>query len=411
MLNVSQARQESPDRGAPLLFQARDAPDFSLVLGGPIFQLFRRSHLAGEGLELLHRRILVITLLAWLPLLVLSFAGSHLLGSTVELSFPRDIEAHVRLLVALPILISAELIVHLRLRLVVKAFLARRLVREQDVSRFLAAVHSAIRLRNSVPVELGLLLLVFTFGQWLWRSQSALGAATWYGISSGGQLHLTLAGHWYALISIPIFQFILLRWYLRLFIWFRFLWQVSRFNLHIIPTDPDHAGGLAFLGESAYAFTPILFAQGTLIAGLIANRVLYAGDNLWAFKMEAIGMIGFLVAVVLGPLLMFTPQLVRAKHQGLFEYGSLARCYVGAFEQKWVKDGTTKGEELLGTGDIQSLADLANSYAVVRGMRPVPFDLQDVTRLTVATALPLLPLGLTVFSPEELVMRILKILV
>lgn len=43
--------------------------DFSLVLGGPIFQLFRRSHLAGDHLELLYRRLLIITLFAWLPLL------------------------------------------------------------------------------------------------------------------------------------------------------------------------------------------------------------------------------------------------------------------------------------------------------------------------------------------------------
>ena len=31
-------------------------PDFSLVLGGPLFQLFRRAHLSGDALELMHRR-------------------------------------------------------------------------------------------------------------------------------------------------------------------------------------------------------------------------------------------------------------------------------------------------------------------------------------------------------------------
>ena len=29
--------------------------DFSLVMGGPIFQLFRKAHLTGDHLELLHR--------------------------------------------------------------------------------------------------------------------------------------------------------------------------------------------------------------------------------------------------------------------------------------------------------------------------------------------------------------------
>lgn len=392
----------------PLL--AEEPPDFSLVLGGPLFQFFRRAHLSRDGLELLHRRIVAIVLVAWLPLLLLSMLGGHLLAGTVRLPFLHDIEAQVRLLVALPVLIAAELIVHSRIRPVVKAFLARRIVLPPDVPRFLAAIDSAIRLRNSVLVELGLLVLVFTGGQWLWRSQIALGTSTWYAIPEGGHMHLTAAGYWYAFVSIPIFQFILLRWYLRFWIWFRFLWQVSRLDLHLIPTHPDRAGGLAFLGKSSYAFSPILFAQGAVLAGVIASRVLYGGESLWSFKMEAVSLIGFFLVFVLGPLTMFTPQMARAKRKGLAEYGLLANRYVDGFEQKWVVGTAAEGDELLGTGDIQSLADMGNSYAAVKEMRAVPFGLEDITRLAAATAVPLLPLGLTVFSLEELVMRIVKIL-
>jgi len=93
----------------------------------------------------------------------------------------------------------------------------------------------------------------------------------------GGSWNLTPAGLWYVFVSIPIVQFLLLRWYLRLFIWFRFLWHVSRINLHLIPTHPDRSAGLAFLGKSAYAFGPILFAQGAMLAGLVGSRVLYRG--------------------------------------------------------------------------------------------------------------------------------------
>ena len=387
-----------------------ESPDFSLVLGGPIFQMCRRARLSGDALELLHRRILVIALVAWLPLLVLSTLAGHLQDGTLKLTFLHDIEAHVRLLVALPVLIAAELIVHSRLRPVVQAFLTRRIVRHQDVPRFLAALDSATRLRNSVPVELTLLALVFMAGQWLWRSEIALGASTWYAIPEGGHLHLTGAGYWYAFVSIPIFQFILLRWYLRFFIWFRFLWQVSKLNLNLIPTHPDRAGGLAFLGKSSYAFSPILFAQGALLAGLIASHVLYGGQSLLSFKMEAGGLIGIFLVLILAPLTMFTPQMAAAKRQGLAEYGLLASRYVEGFQQKWVVGDAAEGDELLGTGDIQSLADLGTSYDAVKGMRPVPFGLEDIARLAAATALPLLPLGLTVFSLDELLARLVKIL-
>jgi hypothetical protein len=380
--------------------------DFSLVLGGPIFQFFRRSHLAGDGLELLYRRLLIITLIAWLPLLLLAALGSA--AGDVRLSFLHDIEVHVRFLIALPVLVAAELIVHLRMRVVVRCFVERRIVLPEDLPRFHSAIESAIRLRNSVPVEVGLLLFVYTLGPWVWYSRGGMDIATWYA-TPGGRWHLTPAGFWYVFVSIPIVQFILLRWYMRLFIWFRFLWRVSRINLHLVATHPDRCAGLAFLGKSAYAFGPVLFAQGALLAGLVASRVLYRGESLLSFKIQIGGFVAFFVLAILGPLLMFTPRMARAKREGLAHYGLLAQRYVDSFEQKWVLRDSAPSEELLGAADIQSLADLGNSYALVREMRPVPFGFEDIARLAAATAAPLLPLLLTIFSPEELIMRVIKV--
>jgi hypothetical protein len=381
--------------------------DFSLVLGGPVYQLLRRSHLEGDQLELLHRRLVAITLVAWLPLLVLATLGSSA-GTTGRLSFLRDVEVHVRFLVALPILVAAELIVHLRIRPVVRRFVERGIISLQDLPRFDSAIESAVRLRNSVPVECGLLLFVYTVGLWVWNSRIALDTATWYALP-GGRWHLTPAGFWYVFVSIPILQFILLRWYMRFFIWYRFLWQVSRLNLHLVPTHPDRCAGLAFLGKSAYAFGPILFAQGAMLAGVIASRVLYRGESLLSFKLQAGGFVAFFVLAILGPLLMFTPRMARTKRKGLADYGLLAQRYVDSFEQRWVIEDSAPSEELLGAADIQSLADLGNSYAMVREMRSVPFGLEDISRLAAATAAPLLPLALTIFSLEELIIRIIKV--
>jgi hypothetical protein len=379
--------------------------DFSLVLGGPTYQFFRKSHLAGDALEMLYRRLIIITLVAWLPLLLLSIASSST-GSVGRLSFFHDVEVHVRFLVALPVLIAAELIVHSRIRPVVFRFVERRIVIPQDLPRFDRAINSAVGLRNSIPIELGLLLLVYTFGLWLWSSRIAIVAPTWYALP-GGRWHLTPAGRWYVFVSIPILQFLLLRWYLRLFIWFRFLWQVSRIDLNLIPTHPDRCAGLAFLGRSAYAFGPVLFAQGAMLSGLVAARVLYRGESLTSFKLQIGGFIVFFVVAILGPLAMFTPGMGRAKRKGLADYGLLAQHYVECFEQKWVVGHPA--EELLGSADIQSLADLGNSYAVVSEMRTIPLGLKDISRLAVATAAPLVPLLLTIFSPEELIMRVIKV--
>ena len=162
-------------------------------------------------MELLLRRVLFISLFAWLPLLLLSVISGHALGGVIKIPFLRDIEAHARFLVALPMLITAELIVHLRIRPAVSKFVERNLIVPEEMPKFRAAIDSVTRLRNSIGLEVGMLVSVYTLGHWFWRSQVAIGEATWYATPRETHLHLTLAGYWYAFVSVPLFQFILLR--------------------------------------------------------------------------------------------------------------------------------------------------------------------------------------------------------
>jgi hypothetical protein len=385
-------------------------PDFSLVLGGPLFHLYRRLHLSLDALELARRRVVVITLFAWLPLLFLSVLDGHVLGGPIRMPFLYDVDAQVRFLIALPLLILLEVVVHRRIGPELRRFVERRIVVTEDLPGFYRAVNSALRARNSVVLEVTLLVLVYTLGLWIWRSQIAAGGATWYAAPENNHLHLTLAGYWYAFVSIPIFQFMLLRWYMRLVIWFRLLWQVSRLNLHLTAAHPDRAGGIGFLGNGSYIFGPLLFAQGAMLSGLIANRILYEGRGLISFKLEAAGFVVFFTLCILGPLVIFTPLLDRTKRKGSAEYGLLANRYLFGFEEKWIARGGEETSELLGASDIQSLADLANSYSLVRQMRIVPFGPEDIIWLAAATAAPLLPLMLTIFSVEELLTRLIKMI-
>ena len=146
---------------------AADAPmsgEFSLVLGGPLYQLLLQTHLTGDTLELLRRRIVVLTLLAWAPLLALSVAEGHFGGGSVTLSFLHDVEMHVRLLLAPPLLIVAELVVNLRIRPMVAQFLDRGLIPDGARATFDAAIASAMRLRNSITAEVLLIAFVYVVG-------------------------------------------------------------------------------------------------------------------------------------------------------------------------------------------------------------------------------------------------------
>jgi hypothetical protein len=388
--------------------QILDEPqDFSIVLGGPLFQLLRKARLEGDAVDLVLRRLVFFVLVTWLPLFLLTVVGGTA-ASAIRLGFLRDIEVHARFLVALPALVVAELIVHSRMRPVVRWFVERRIILPKDLPLFYRAVESSVAIRNSIPLELALFGVVYTVGLWVWNSRFEVGANTWYAMP-GGRWNLTHAGLWYVFVSIPILQFLLLRWYVRLFIWYRFLWQVSRIPLNLVPTHPDRAGGLGFLGQVAYALGPLLFAQGAMLAGLFASRVLYHGEQLLSFKLEAAGFVVFFVAVIFGPLLMFTRQMSDARRRGLADYGLFAQRYVEAFRDKWVLGTAAGSDELLGTGDIQSLADLGNSYAVVQEMRVVPFGMKDLSRLAISTAAPLMPLLFLIWSPEDVILQVMKV--
>ena len=390
---------------------SKDLPDFSLVLGGPLFQILVRSRLATPALELLKWRIVFFSLFAWLPLLLLSLVDGKAWGG-VGLPFLHDIEMHARFLVALPLLIAAEILVHQRLPLIVGEFIERDIITAAVLPKFKEVIASAMKLRNSVAIELILLILIFVGGYYFWSAVSDIakigtGIGTWYATVTDGATQLSPAGYWYIFVSRPLFQFILIRWYFRVFIWARFLWQSSRLELKLIPTHPDRAAGLGFLGWSSAAFAPLLFAQGVLLAGTMANQIFFAGAKLTDFKLEIVGGVGVLLLLVLGPLLFFSPCLMRAKRTGLRDYGMLASRYVSEFDLKWVRGGATDDEQLIGSGDIQSLADLGNSFQVIREIKPFPFGKDTVIQIVVIPLLPVLPLVLTMIPLEELIIKLL----
>ena len=269
-----------PTRNAGAFFEEPEE-DFSLVLGGPLYQLWRRLHATGLALDLLVRRVIGIPLVAWLPLLVLTVYEGVAIGR-VPVPFLYDLDVHARLLLAVPLLLLAEVVAHQRIRPVVRQFVDAGIVTPEVLPRFRAAIDRTMRLRNSLAVESILAVSVFGFGWMVWTETSSLTASTWYAIVDPAGRHWTLAGRWYIHVSIPIFQFLFYRWTFRLFLWFLFLWRVSRLDLRLTPTHPDRAGGLGFLASAAIAFAPVILAQAIVVSAVIGGRIIFQGETLHA---------------------------------------------------------------------------------------------------------------------------------
>jgi hypothetical protein len=158
------------------------------------------------------------------------------------------------------------------------------------------------------------------------------------------------------------------------------------------------------LVQPTLAFAVFLAALSAIMASVWADRSIVDGVRVTTFSDE------FSVVLILGELVAFAPlawfarSMVHIRLEGLIEYGQLGLRYTRAFNRRWVE--TPRDDDLLGTSDIQSLADLANSFEVVEKMRVVPFGPRHVIVVFVAMATPMLPLVLTEVPVHSLLQNV-----
>ena len=383
-------------------------PEFLVTEGGPTYRLQLRLGLIRANAHRTVQRALLSILLTWIILLILSALQGNAIGHQVGIPFLRDFAAHTRFLLAVPILLLTKLILGPRLTHAANHFVASGLVAEQDYANFDAAVRRGLKWRDSVLAEVGLLLLAYII-MGISQMTLAINVSTWYALKTDAGRSLTWAGWWYVLFCVPLFQFMALRWIWRLFLWAQFLWRMNRLNLRLVPTHPDEAGGLAFVGESQSFFGFMLLGYTIGAAGVIANGVLYDQVPLQQFGPTIGNYVFFAVTIVLLPMTLFTATLRRTKRRGLLQYGTLAMEYNSAFHHKWVIDRSQTEETLLGTADIQSLADLGNSYGLVEKMNSIPMGPRTPIKLALACLIPLSPLLLTVMPLKDILKMAAKV--
>jgi hypothetical protein len=383
-------------------------PKFFLTEGGPTYRMERRLGFIREQSHHTLRRAFLSMLITWLPLFILSALQGNAFGHNVEVPFLRDFAVHARFIVALPLLLFAESLLGPHLAYASIHFVQSGLILEEDFKRFDTAVEEGLKWRDSAVAEFVLFLLSYTFAA-ITLTSLAVQASTWYAIRVGSKHAFTWSGWWFVLICVPLFQFLVLRWIWRLFLWGKFLWRISKLNLQLVATHPDEAGGLAFVGEAHRFFAVILFAFSTGASGVLANNVVYDHTPLPHFAPLIAAYAIISVLIVLVPLLVFCPILLQTKRKGLHKYGTLATEYTTSFQKKWIDAPHPREDVLLGTADIQSLADLGNSFSIIEKMGPLPMGARTPIALTLACLIPMVPLLLTVMPLEDVIKMLFKV--
>ena len=358
----------------------------------------------------LARRIGTLLLITWVPMFVLAIAQGNAIASPPQGSFLADFVTYARFFVAAPVLLVADATIVPRMTATARRFTSAGLVRPADQFRFARAVERLTSRQRSVLATAVLVPLAIVGGWYLTLEHiRGLDMASWKSVGDGQPLWHSLAGLWNRAIAMPIFLFLVYRWVWRLIVWTLFLVSVSRLDLQLTPTHADRAGGLDFLQGMQSAFGMLAFSLSSVLSAQMAVRILYEGARLTSFEGPMIAVLVAVELIFLGPLLVFTPAMTRAKSNGLLVYGELAARYDRAFEHKWI-DGAAVATPLLGSADIQSLADMGNSFELVRRMRIAPFGQAAVIKLLLATALPGLPLLLLAVPLNQIFRDLTKML-
>ncbi len=373
-------------------------------LGGPAYRLMQRLGLIrGEG-PCLGRRMIAFLLITWVPLLILALIEGRALGPTPKESLLLDFATYARFFLALPLLFLSEVIVGPRLRKAGLYFVQGNLVRAADLPCFEAAVNRAAQRREALLPEL--VMLVFALiGAWQLSMETWTGdaiAATWRTSVTAAGDGLSLAGFWYYTIAVPLLQFFMFRWLWRLAIWFMFLRDMKQLNLDLVATHPDRAAGLGFLGGGHLTLAIFPFAFSCILSANVAFQVYFDAVPITSFKILFVVYLVVMLLLILGPLLIFSPLLARTRRQGLRDYSILANTYNRAFHQRWVAGDPPADEPLLGSADIQSLADLGNSFGMIREMKIFPFSQQQILQIAIISSLPGLPLIFLVMPVGEI---------
>jgi len=322
-------------------------------------------------------------LLCWLPIAILSFL--KLSWNQFYLFFLRDIATHVRFLLALPILIFARRGVNNSFNNAISFFYQTKIVDDTNNTAFEQMMNELEKWKSSRIVNFILILIVYLsfFLQEKSHVNDSNIYAPWHIINN----HITIAGWWYLLVSLPIFQLLLYRWFYTIILWMIFLKKVSKLNLHLTSLHPDGLGGLGFLRYTQLSFFPVALAYSMLTAGVMNNLIIFSGISIADYKVAFGSVLLIILFLFILPLLLLMSLLIKVKRRNYMQYSlqswPIARKYEGE-----LKDYYQTEEE---NPDTSWHVDLIGSFEKTRDMKVMLVDKTILLAFTAAVILPFLP--------------------
>lgn len=384
--------------------------NFSLTENGFITLVLKKFKLEQK------RGLLAILVLciSWLPLVIITAIDGTLYAET-GLPFLKDLAIQGRLLVGIFMLILIKHIVYRQIPRVLQ-YIAEVLIPPNEKERFITgALRRAQKSTDSKWSEIVLLLIIAIY---------ALGPAdpttlfmthrdsgSWLISNNEGKEVLSFAGNWAQYVSIPIFQFLLLRWLWRYMVWVILLYRISRVNLILKPTHPDGSGGIGIIFLAQRNFLMFFVACGMAISCVMVNFLLNTGISFDTLKIQILGYIIFSIIMIIFPLLFFMRKLAKTKYDGQFELSRAGLNMSNKYEKEWVNTMGNEKRIAEDTVDPSMQCDYSGVYILLQELRIIPIRLGDVMIMAFALYLPFIPIFFIQFSVVELLQKLMGLLV
>jgi hypothetical protein len=400
----------------------------SLVRGDLLFRLQRKVGLIPEhGLGIM-RRATFWALLAWLPTAVWAWMKGGFLP--VEGGEPLLVHyaVNARLLIAIPLFIMAEGMMHSTLTALLPRLVSSGVVPPSQREKLRSVLTGIARLRDSVLpwLVIGAVLISFF---WLSAPKELPHELAWLGGQAGGQPAggplqgadtgragpisggMGFGALWYLYVGRTIFLALLLAWLWRLVLLGVLFKRIAGLELSLVPTHPDRCAGLGFMARIPVMFVPVVLGISSVFASGWAHQVLYHDVAIGTLRVEIIAFVIILPLLCVLPFFSFLGLMLKTKKQGLLDYGDLISGHGRLVKERWIEGKEIADEPILDAPELGPIADTAAPYELVAKIRPLPLNLGSLVPLVGAAVLPMIVLMALDLPLKSVLETVLKILV
>ncbi len=382
----------------------------SLVRDDLLYRIQRRFGLIpAEGLGLV-RRAVFWSLFAWAPIALWAWFAGRAVGGEGHEPLLAHFGVHVRFLVAVPLLILAEGLLHSLTTLLLPQFVRSGLVPEAALPRFRATLAGIARLRNATLPWIAIVALALAMAT-IPEMANRAHELDWAEETGGASPHLGFGGWWLLYVGRPIYLVLVLGWLWRVVLLALLFARIAGLGLSIVPTHPDRLGGLGFVERIPVAFAPVVLAIGAVLAARWTHDVVYHAADPLSLRVEMAAFVVVVVAIFVAPSLALSGCLRRAKKRALLEYGALVAEHGRLVRDRWIEGKPLADDALLRAPEIGPVADTQAVYDAVKRMRTVPLGKVSIAPLVLAAAAPMIAVLATKVPVKSLLLGILKALI